>query len=66
MSFFLVTIFSNGDTVAGYGNLAPTAAVSRILMIFYALVGIPMNGILLKSLADYFAHFVSRPSYVRS
>ncbi|XP_034254603.1 uncharacterized protein LOC117653210 [Thrips palmi] len=54
--FFVITVVST----IGYGNLAPTTPLSRILMIFYALVGIPMNGILLKSLADYFAHFFLR------
>lgn len=54
--FFVITVVST----IGYGNLAPTTPFSRILMIFYALVGIPMNGILLKSLADYFAHFFLR------
>ncbi|KAE8749110.1 hypothetical protein FOCC_FOCC004279 [Frankliniella occidentalis] len=53
--FFVITVVST----IGYGNLAPTTTLSRLLMILYALVGIPMNGILLKSLADYFGHFVS-------
>lgn len=41
---------------AGYGNLAPTNTLSRILMIFYGLVGIPMNGILLTQLGEFFSH----------
>lgn len=40
---------------AGYGNLAPTNMLSRILMIFYGLVGIPMNGILLTQLGEFFS-----------
>lgn len=40
----------------GYGNLAPTNMLSRILMIFYGLVGIPMNGILLTQLGEFFSH----------
>ncbi|XP_044013815.1 open rectifier potassium channel protein 1-like [Aphidius gifuensis] len=39
----------------GYGNLAPTTMSSRILMIFYALLGIPMNGILLGQLGEFFS-----------
>lgn len=39
---------------AGYGNLAPTTHLGRILMIFYALFGIPINGILLANLGEYF------------
>jgi hypothetical protein len=39
---------------AGYGNLAPTNMLGRVLMIFYALVGIPMNGILLAQLGEFF------------
>ncbi|KAK3916115.1 Open rectifier potassium channel protein 1 [Frankliniella fusca] len=54
--FFVITVVST----IGYGNLAPTTMLSRLLMILYALVGIPMNGILLKSLADYFGHFFLR------
>lgn len=54
--FFVITVVST----IGYGNLAPTTTLSRLLMILYALVGIPMNGILLKSLADYFGHFFLR------
>lgn len=35
--------------------MAPTNTLSRILMIFYALVGIPMNGILLTQLGEFFS-----------
>lgn len=40
----------------GYGNLAPTNMLGRILMIFYGLIGIPMNGILLTQLGEFFGH----------
>lgn len=40
--------------ISGYGNLAPTTHLSRILMIFYGLFGIPINGILLANLGEYF------------
>jgi len=45
---------------AGYGNLAPTNMLSRILMIFYGLVGIPMNGILLTQLGEFFSYVFIR------
>ncbi|CAL1685537.1 unnamed protein product [Lasius platythorax] len=50
--YFAYTVVST----IGYGNLAPTNALSRILMIFYGLVGIPMNGILLTQLGEFFSH----------
>lgn len=34
--------------------------LGRILMIFYALIGIPMNGILLSQLGDYFSNVFVR------
>jgi len=40
--------------------LAPTNTLSRILMIFYALIGIPMNGILLTQLGDFFSQVFIR------
>ncbi|XP_072748710.1 uncharacterized protein Ork1 isoform X2 [Anoplolepis gracilipes] len=46
--YFAYTVVST----IGYGNLAPTHTLSRILMIFYGLVGIPMNGILLTQLGQ--------------
>lgn len=42
----------------GYGNLAPTTHLGRILMIFYGLFGIPINGILLANLGEYFGRQV--------
>ncbi|KAJ2951727.1 hypothetical protein O0L34_g13891 [Tuta absoluta] len=48
--FFSYTVVST----IGYGNLAPTTHLSRTLMIFYGLFGIPINGILLANLGEYF------------
>ncbi|XP_061718218.1 uncharacterized protein LOC133525832 [Cydia pomonella] len=48
--FFSYTVVST----IGYGNLAPTTHLGRILMIFYGLFGIPINGILLANLGEYF------------
>lgn len=50
--YFAYTVVST----IGYGNLAPTTMLSRILMIFYGLIGIPMNGILLTQLGEFFGH----------
>ncbi|KAF2897056.1 hypothetical protein ILUMI_09119, partial [Ignelater luminosus] len=38
-----------------YGNLAPTTTITRIFMIFYGIIGIPMNGIVIITLGDFFA-----------
>ncbi|XP_076237750.1 open rectifier K[+] channel 1 isoform X2 [Calliopsis andreniformis] len=48
--YFAYTVVST----IGYGNLAPTNMLGRILMIFYGLVGIPINGILLAQLGEFF------------
>ncbi|XP_050298640.1 open rectifier potassium channel protein 1 isoform X2 [Anthonomus grandis grandis] len=48
--FFVITVVST----IGYGNLAPTTMLTRIFMIFYGLVGIPMNGIVIYTLGDFF------------
>ncbi|XP_076641692.1 open rectifier K[+] channel 1 isoform X2 [Halictus rubicundus] len=50
--YFAYTVVST----IGYGNLAPTTVLSRILMIFYGLIGIPINGILLSQLGEFFGH----------
>ncbi|KAG8229970.1 hypothetical protein J437_LFUL008543 [Ladona fulva] len=49
--YFAFTVVSS----IGYGNLAPTCMLGRILCIIYALIGIPMNGILLASLGEFFS-----------
>lgn len=54
--YFAYTVVST----IGYGNLAPTNTLSRILMIFYGLVGIPMNGILLTQLGEFFSRVFIR------
>ncbi|RZC34345.1 open rectifier potassium channel protein 1 [Asbolus verrucosus] len=48
--FFVITVVST----IGYGNLAPTTMFGRIFMIFYGLIGIPMNGIVMVTLGTYF------------
>ncbi|XP_030760968.1 open rectifier potassium channel protein 1 isoform X2 [Sitophilus oryzae] len=48
--FFVITVVST----IGYGNLAPTTMFTRIFMIFYGLIGIPMNGIVIFTLGEFF------------
>lgn len=45
--------------IAGYGNLVPSSNLGRLLMIAYALIGIPINGIVLATLAEFFSKAVS-------
>ncbi|XP_021913562.1 open rectifier potassium channel protein 1 isoform X2 [Zootermopsis nevadensis] len=49
--FFVLTVVST----IGYGNLVPSSSLGRLLMIGYALIGIPINGILLATLAEFFS-----------
>lgn len=48
----------------GYGNISPNNTFGRIFMIFYALVGIPVNGILFAYLGDFFGKTVSITFYL--
>ncbi|XP_040581421.1 uncharacterized protein [Lepeophtheirus salmonis] len=43
------------STTIGYGQLSPVTAQGKLLCIFYSLIGIPINGILIGSLGSYFA-----------
>lgn len=49
--FFSFTVCST----VGYGNLAPTTTLGRMIMIAYSLIGIPINGILFAGLGDFFS-----------
>lgn len=40
--FFALTII----TTVGYGNINPQTTIGRLFVIFYAVVGLPMNGIM--------------------
>lgn len=42
----------------GYGNITPSNSLGRIFMIFYALIGIPVNGFLFAYLGDFFGKVV--------
>ncbi|KAL9881386.1 open rectifier K[+] channel 1 isoform 3-T9 [Glossina fuscipes fuscipes] len=38
----------------GYGNIAPTTTLGRMIMIAYSVIGIPVNSILFAGLGEYF------------
>ncbi|KAK4887162.1 hypothetical protein RN001_003433 [Aquatica leii] len=48
--FFVLTIVST----IGYGNLSPTTPFTRTFMIIYGFIGIPINGIVIITLGEYF------------
>ncbi|KAF2905667.1 hypothetical protein ILUMI_00506 [Ignelater luminosus] len=48
--FFVLTIVST----IGYGNLSPTTPFTRTFMILYGLIGIPINGMVVITLGDFF------------
>ncbi|BES93089.1 Ion channel [Nesidiocoris tenuis] len=48
--FFALTTLST----IGYGNLFPTSDGSRMILVLYALIGVPFTGIILSRLGDFF------------
>ncbi|XP_030055118.1 potassium channel subfamily K member 17 [Microcaecilia unicolor] len=58
--FFCVTVV----TTIGYGNLSPSTTGGQIFCIFYALVGIPLNLILLNRIGQWMSSWVHRCSSV--
>ncbi|KAI9562265.1 hypothetical protein GHT06_013230 [Daphnia sinensis] len=49
--------------IHGYGHLAPSTPSGRVFCIFFALFGIPLNGILFATLGNYFgSKLVKRPN----
>ncbi|KAL9881378.1 open rectifier K[+] channel 1 isoform 1-T7 [Glossina fuscipes fuscipes] len=48
--FFAFTVCST----VGYGNIAPTTTLGRMIMIAYSVIGIPVNSILFAGLGEYF------------
>ncbi|CAL8111187.1 unnamed protein product [Orchesella dallaii] len=50
--FFAFTVV----TTIGYGHLSPSTSLSKSFMMLYALFGIPINGILLSGVGDYFSN----------
>lgn len=45
--------------ILGYGNLAPSTMLGRMVMIFYALIGMPINALIMVTLGDFFGKSVS-------
>merc|ERR1712045_626833 len=53
--FFNSLFFSfTAVTTIGYGHLSPTSELGKGICILYSLLGVPINGILIGSLAAYF------------
>lgn len=44
---------------SGYGNISPNNTFGRIFMIFYALIGLPVNGFFFAYLGDMYGKTVS-------
>lgn len=51
-------------SITGYGNIAPTETFGRYFMIAYALIGMPVNGILYAYLGEYFGSRVRSAIYL--
>lgn len=49
--FFCMTVI----TTIGYGHISPSSAGGQIFCIVYSLLGIPISGLLLAGLSDFFA-----------
>ncbi|XP_037079935.1 potassium channel subfamily K member 16-like [Pollicipes pollicipes] len=49
--FFCMTVI----TTIGYGHISPSSAGGQIFCIIYSLLGIPISGLLLAGLSDFFA-----------
>lgn len=54
--FFAITVV----TTIGYGHLAPSTVCGRIFCVLYAVVGVPMTGILLAGIGDHFSRGLVR------
>jgi hypothetical protein len=57
--FFTFTLLST----IGYGYLAPSTEEGKIFCVFYILLGIPLNFLVLYSLADRFEYLVTHRKY---
>lgn len=53
--FFAITII----TTVGYGNINPRTSFGRIFVIFYSILGLPMNGILFSRFGHIYWKLVS-------
>lgn len=57
-NWFIIFNFNYINIPAGYGNISPHNTFGRMFMIFYALIGIPVNGFLFAYLGDFFGKTV--------
>ncbi|KAF5271177.1 hypothetical protein FQR65_LT05321 [Abscondita terminalis] len=48
--FFVLTVVST----IGFGSLSPTTPFTRVFMIVYGIIGIPINGIVVITMGEYF------------
>ncbi|XP_076063209.1 uncharacterized protein LOC143038106 isoform X3 [Oratosquilla oratoria] len=46
--------------IKGYGHMSPTTDIGRIFCVLYALVGVPLNGILFTNLGEFFSTKIIR------
>ncbi|TNN45472.1 Potassium channel subfamily K member 2 [Liparis tanakae] len=58
--FFCGTIITTIGTAAGFGNLSPVTWYGQLFCVCYALVGIPMFGILLAGVCDHMGTVLRR------
>ncbi|XP_068235361.1 potassium channel subfamily K member 2-like [Palaemon carinicauda] len=49
--FFTFTVI----TTIGFGHMSPSTAWGKVFCILYATVGVPLNGIVIATLADFFS-----------
>lgn len=54
--YFVFTVVST----VGYGNISPNSTFGRMFMIFYAIIGLPLNAIMFANLGEIFAATVGR------
>lgn len=54
--YFVFTVVST----VGYGNISPNSTFGRMFMIFYAIIGLPLNAIMFANLGEIFGRTVSK------
>ncbi|XP_022707888.1 potassium channel subfamily K member 2-like [Varroa jacobsoni] len=60
--FFAITVV----TTIGYGHVSPSTVAGRLFCVAYAMLGVPLTGILLAAIGDHFSkHLVKRINAAR-